>query len=105
MKKMMAMAALVSAMVLGFSSVSMAAQLCGELESHAVGPRCVEGQPCAHWIELQFTITDAQGQNVLVHASDMQVLQSFSQLNGRQVCAEGHEGIAGFYVTSIAAQN
>lgn len=105
MKKMIALTALVSTMVLGFSSVSMADQLCGELESHAVGPRCLEGQPCPHWVELQYTITDDQGQNVLVRASDMQVLQSFSELNGSRVCAEGHQGIAGFYVTAVTAQN
>lgn len=105
MKKMIALTALISTMVFGFSSISMADELCGALESHAVGPRCVEGQPCPHWVELQYTITDDQGQDVLVRASDMQVLQSFSALNGSRVCAEGHQGIAGFYVTAVTAQN
>jgi hypothetical protein len=87
---------------LAISSLSQAAELCGVLESHAIQPRCVVGQPCPHWVKLQYSIRTEQNQVVDLETAKTEVLKDFGNYLGANVCVEGQEVGDKFEVTAIA---
>jgi hypothetical protein len=98
MKKMIALISL----LIAISSFAQAAELCGILGSHAVGPQCVVGEPCPHWIGLRYDLRLADGRRVDLETANPAVLQDFGTYLGQNVCVEGSQASDGkFEVTSI----
>lgn len=91
----------VFSIVLAISSLSQAAELCGLLGSHVVGPQCTVGLPCPHNMRLVYDL-ESQGEKIDLQTAKSEVLKEFAMDVGTNVCVQGEATTDGkFEVNSI----
>ena len=93
---------LLSVVLSAFSTASFAAELCGTLGSHLVGPHCVAGQACPHWVRVQYDLTLLDGRRIDLETSSTGILEDFGDFNGDDVCVSGVETRDGLDVAEIS---
>lgn len=89
--------------LIAFSGIAHADQLCGVLGSHRVAPECKPREACPNYYRVVYDISNFW-RSVDVEVSDHDVYEQLGYFEGKKVCVEGKYEDGNFLIESIRAK-